>query len=186
MKVEYTLTPEDTLAYFRYHAKQAPARRRRRGPPGWLWLILLLLLTVLLVLTKLARPEPFSLSILDWALAAAFLLWLVLYFFGHRMAVNLAMRRARGNPRLFQRRTLEITEDALQLSDQSGANSTRWHAIPWIIENGEYAYFYLTDQLAIILPKRAFADTRQFEEFVDTARRYQEEARRFVREESVG
>jgi hypothetical protein len=59
-----------------------------------------------------------------------------------------------------------------------------WHGIVRIVEHEARAFFYASEDGAYILPRRAFADVREFDEFVvAAARRYHDEARQPVRPE---
>jgi hypothetical protein len=180
-KVEYRLTLEDAAAFLHHHAKSPP--RGRGGIPHWFWLIVLCLFLFVWLVVKLVVPLPFSMSVGDWVLVALAPLYLLFHFGGKWMAVQLMLRKARRNPRLFDLRALEIMPEGLTMSDSSGSNSIHWHALPWIVVSDAYAFFYLTDTKGVVLPRRAFASEEQFEEFVATARRYHAEARRFVRTE---
>jgi hypothetical protein len=180
-KVEYRLTLKDAAAFLHHHAKSPP--RGPRGIPHWFWLIVLGLFLTVWLAVKLALQRPLRMSVPDWILVAAVPWFLVFHFGGRQMAVWLMLRKARRNPRLFGLRSLEITPEGLTMSDSSGSNHTRWYVLPWVVATADYAFFYLTDTKGVVLPRRAFADARQFAEFVDTARRYHAEARRFVRAE---
>jgi hypothetical protein len=182
MAVEYTLTVEDVAAFVRYHAKQ-PRIGSRARLPEWPWLLLMGVALAILLWRQLLRPGPFLLSLVDGALVVFFLGCFLLYFFDKPLRRYLRLRAVRRNPRYPERRTLAISAEALMASNPSSATTIFWHAIPRIAADAEHAYFYLAPTKAIILPGRAFADARQFAEFVDTARRYHAEVRRFVRTE---
>jgi hypothetical protein len=181
LRAEYTLTLTDAAAFLRCHAKSPP--RRKAHIPGWVGLIVLGLFVSVWLVVKWMVPLPFSMNPAEWALVVIVLLYLFLQLFGNRILVALAMRKARRNRRLFEPKVLQVAADGLSMSDPSGTGTTRWHAVRWIVQHPEYVFFYLTDTQAVIVPKRAFADERGFDEFVDTARSYHAEARRFVRPE---
>jgi hypothetical protein len=182
LKVEYTLTLEDAIAFLQYHSRHA---RQGKGQPrhlGWLWLVLLGLVSFLIVTVTLAGEAP-ALTLRAWGPVLLFVVYAFFYRFGNKLLERQRVRGLRRNPRFFDKRTLALSPEALTASDQSAANTVRWHAVERIIEQPDHAFFYISQVEAFILPKRAFADERQFEEFVDTARRYHAEARRFVRTE---
>jgi hypothetical protein len=87
---------------------------------------------------------------------------------------------------LRERRILEVSAEGLNVIGSWGTRLRRWHTVSRVVEHGDHAFFYLSRTEAVILPRRAFADDRELEELVDTARRYHEEARRFVRPENEG
>jgi len=181
LRVEYTLTPDDAAAFLRCHAKAPPKGKPRI--PSWFWLIVLGLFVTVWLVVKLMVPIPFTMNPVEWALVGIVGLYLFLQFFGTRILVALSLRKVRRNRRLFDPKSLQVAADGLSMYDPSGTATTRWHAVRWIVKHPEYVFFYLTDTQAVIVPRRAFADGRAFDEFVDAARRYYQEARRFVRPE---
>lgn len=182
MSVEYTLTLEDVRVFLRYHRRHAP---RPKGQPqhGWLWLVLLGLLSAIMLAVEFTGKEPPSLSFSTWWPVLLFVVYAFFYFFGNKLLEGLKLRGLQRNPRFFEKKTLAITPEALAASDSSAAETILWHAIERVIEQRDHAFFYISATHAHILPKRAFAEERQFEEFVKTARRYHAEARRFVKPE---
>jgi hypothetical protein len=52
-----------------------------------------------------------------------------------------------------------------------------WYGIRWIDATADHVFLYTTPYLCVIVPRRAFRDDRHFEEFIDLARRYRDEAR---------
>jgi hypothetical protein len=186
VQVEYAPTLDDALAFFRYDLKLSPRARRQAGIPSWVWPILVGVVVSVGVLIRLMLPRLHSVYFFDLfdALMVVAVVWFVIHHtLGSRLTVRRSLKTVRHNPRFFQKKTMTISPEGLSVREQSGESTTHWHAVVWVIEHGEYAFFYLTERAAVILPKRAFADGRQFEEFVDTARHYHAEARRFVRPE---
>jgi hypothetical protein len=187
LQIEFAPTLADAAAFFRYDLKLSPRARRRAGVPPWVWLILLGIALTVVVLTRLMVPYLHSFDLFDGVFLVCMgvlLFWFLFsYLFGHRLTVRRSLKAAREKPRFFEKKTMTISPEGLGLNSPSGASITRWHAVVWVIEYGEHAFIYLTEREALVVPKRAFADARQFDEFVDTARRYHAEARRFVRTE---
>src|SRR5262249_13933956 len=110
-------------------------------------------------------------------------LWVVIVLFGGLIRDYRLRRQFFSDPRYTARRLFVISEEGVTEGDQTASLSLRWHAVVWVVEDGPRAYLYVNTDDAFVLPERAFADGRQFREFLDTARRYQAEARRFVRTE---
>jgi hypothetical protein len=183
MQAEYTLTLDDARAFFHYDLKLSPRARRRAGIPAWVWLIVLGMLLSVWLLLRLMRPLTYSVDVFDGMILVSLVWFLFSYLSGPRLTVRRSLKATRQKPRFFEKKTMTISPEGLGLSGPSGASITRWHAVVWIVEYGAHAFFYMTEREALILPKRAFADARQFAEFVDTARHYHAEARRFVRPE---
>jgi hypothetical protein len=183
-KVEHTLTLEDCAAFFRYHLDHPLQPRDDPYRHSWLFMILFGLLTLLSVAACFSGGVHISLS--AWVpglFLLFFLLYTFLFFFGKRFRLWSLLRSIRHNRQFFDPRTLEISEEAITTTLPSGTFGYRWHTLERIIEQPDHAFFYISRGEAIILPKRVFAHERDFEEFVDAARRHRAEARRFVRTE---
>ncbi len=183
MKVEYTLTLEDAAAFFRYQLRRGARAKGRSRTAGWIWFIVLAVLMLLLLALKLTIPRPFTLGGLDIVVLSFFALYALLFFFTPAITLRTALKSLRGNTRFLERRTLIITPHAITTTMPSGLRTTFWHAVEDVVEHEDHAFFYIAKAEAFILPRAVFADDFQFEEFLDTARRYHEEARRLVRTE---
>jgi len=187
LQVAYALTLEDADAFFRYDVKHNPRAglwaRSLASIPPWGWLVLVSLALTAGVLIRLMLPRMPSFDLFD-GLMVAVLAWLLFrVLFGDRLRVRRALRAVQRNPRFFQPYTVTVSPEGLNWTGPSGGSTTPWHALFAIVTHGEHAFFYETDRKTTILPQRAFADRRQFEKFVDTARSYHAEACRFVRPE---
>jgi hypothetical protein len=181
MKVEYTPTLEDAAAFFWHHTKNPP--KGKSIFPSWLWIVLVGVLLALSLALKAVTPGRFSISVVEWVLIGLFLLCVFFQFFGNWLQLWLLLRSVRRNRLFFEPRTLEITPEGLTARTESRAMTILWHVVPRIAEGEGYVFIYLTDKEAFVVPERAFPDTPQFEEFIDTAREYHAEARRYARTE---
>jgi hypothetical protein len=175
--------PEDAVAFFRYDTTLSPRVQRNPGIPTWFWLILVGMIVLVGVAVKLMLRQSFSFGILEGLLLFSMAWCLFFFFFGKRLVVYFSLRKARRDRYLFGKKTMTVSADGLSVQGDSGTTTRHWHAVRWITEHGEHAFFYFTEKAAVILPKRAFADARQSEEFLATARRYHAEAHRFTRPE---
>ncbi len=80
------------------------------------------------------------------------------------------------NRRLFARRRLTITPETITEATEISVTTMRWVAVEKIAVDQRHAYFYISAASAFILPTAAFATEADFNEFVQTARRYQRDA----------
>lgn len=124
MEVEYSLTMDDLLAFHRYHFENSPTLCHQR-------LINLLVVPVVsLILLLILFGVPKSLS--ELLLKAAFftpiwvpatLLWLIFYpWYWRRRAIRMSEQTYREgrNERVWGRRRLSITEDAITVTTEVG------------------------------------------------------------------
>ena len=190
LQVEYRLTLEDVLTFSRYHWKHWGKRPGQPGHIGWLGPIMLGLIGFGGLAKFLGDSASFPTTLVDFLSLLPFLvfafipcLWVFSLLFGGMIRDLRLRRQFYANPRYSDRRVLAISEEGVTGGDQTATMTICWHAVVRIIEDGPRAYFYINAGEAFVLPKRSFADELQFEQFVDTARRYHEEARRFVRTE---
>jgi hypothetical protein len=173
MKVEYTLTPEDYAASIRNGLRNRPASSR--------WLHYLLMGAVFLILLSqlagfVARGAQVQVMAVAPLLLAALLfvfLPLVQRLVARRLMAD-AFRRGRIPVTSL---TLEVRPEGLAVTTETTASLTIWEGIDRIEVSDTHAFFYLKKAGAQILPRRAFADERDFQEFVESARRYHEAAK---------
>jgi hypothetical protein len=170
VKVEYTLTPEDYAAHMREPA-QNPA-----GTPRWLRYVGIggcFLVAFLQGAALVARG-------VSWLVVAGVALFVAVLFFMfmrfiqplvYKALIASAFRRARFPATSL---SLEVRPEGLAVATETTASLTTWEGIDRIVVTDSHAFFYLNWTAAHILPRRAFADEREFEEFVDSARSYYE------------
>src|SRR5262245_9222724 len=73
--------------------------------------------------------------------------------------------------------SLEVRPEGLAFTTGTTASLTIWEGIDRIAVTDAHAFFYRNNAGTHILPRRVFADERDFEEFVESARGYLEAAR---------
>ncbi len=180
MTVEYEMTPEDWVAFNLYHHRRSPTARRRYL---WSWLfpagVWLFVCTALWHLADRGRGTPLQtfLALLPLFVAAPiYLLWYPWAYRRNLRRIVAGMMSEGKNRRLFGRHRVTISPDGIAESGEFGQSTTTWQAVERVVPDGEYAYVYLNALAAIVIPRRAFANPAQFDEFVRTAGRYHEDA----------
>jgi hypothetical protein len=73
--------------------------------------------------------------------------------------------------------SLEVRPEGLAVTTETTASLTIWEGIDRIVVSDAHAFFYHKNVATHILPRRVFADERDFEEFVESARSYLEAAK---------
>jgi hypothetical protein len=174
VKVEYTLTPEDYAAVMHERVQNAP------GKPRWSQYVSM----AALVLFLLSQGAMLVAQGLPWPVVAGVTLLLaVLFFILFRFLRPLMFKLLMAG--IFQRAripatsmSLEVRPEGLAFTTGTTASLTIWEGIDRIVVSNTHAIFYLNNVAAHILPRRVFADERDFDEFVASARSYQEAAKR--------
>jgi hypothetical protein len=173
MKVEYTLTPEDYAAVMHERIQNSP------GKPRWPRY----LSSVSVIMVVLSQGAFLVVQGVPWpvvtgiCLLLAVLLFAVYRFLGPAIfKVSMAgmFRRAR-TPGM--NISLEARPEGLAVTTGATASLTAWEGVDRIVVSDTHAFFYVNNFAAHILPRRAFADEGGFDEFVESARSYQEAAK---------
>jgi len=176
MEVEYAFTPDDVIAFQRYHLDHQPMAGRHVR-----WGLLLgvsacfLIFALVFWLPDLLRGRWSALSS-GTLCGSLFLLYFCL--FRHRLiarSVRLMLKEGQ-NAKILCNQQLTITPETLSQTTEFSSAVTQWAAIEKIAVTKDHAFFYLNTRMAYILPQGAFANEWEFKEFVETARRYHEEA----------
>lgn len=180
MTVEFELTPDDWVAFNLYHHRRSPTARRRYLR-SWLFpaAVWLLGCMVLWYLADRGRGTPLQtfLALLPLFVAAPiYLLWYPWAYRRNLEKIVAGMVSEGTNRQLFCRHRVTISPDGIAESGEFGRSTTTWQAVERVVADGEYAYVYLNALAAIIVPRRAFANPAQFDEFVRTAQQYHNSA----------
>ena len=176
VKVEYTLTPEDFAAAMHERVQKLFGKPRwtRYGSMAAVFPALLSLLSLGAMLVAQGFPWPVAAGITLLGLLLGVLCFVVFpqLIFKRQMAG--IFRRARIPATSM---SLEVRPEGLAVTTRTTAYLTIWEGIDRIVVSDTHAFFYLNNVAAHILPRRVFADERDFEEFVESARSYQEAAK---------
>jgi hypothetical protein len=174
VKVEYTLTPEDYAAAMRERLQKSPGVPRW-APYGSMAAGFLSLLSLGAMLVAQGFPWPVVAGLLLGALllGVVFLVILPLLMF-KRLTAGI-LRRARIPATSM---SLEVRPEGLAVTTPTTASLTVWEGIDRLVVSDTHAFFYRNDVATHILPRRVFADERDFDEFVASARGYLEAAKR--------
>ncbi len=75
-------------------------------------------------------------------------------------------------------RDLQMTlgPEGVRITSPVSTTDYRWGAIKEVAGTDDHAFFYLNHSDALILPRRAFVDEREFREFLERARGFQAQA----------
>jgi hypothetical protein len=174
VKVEYTLTPEDYVAAIHEHVQNSLGKPRRAQYVSMAAPFLgLLSLGAMLVAQGVPWPVAAGVSLFGLLLGVlCFVLFPRLIF--KRLTAG-AFRRARIPATSMG---LEVRPEGLAVTTRTTASLSIWEGIDRIVVSDAHAFFYRNNVATHILPRRVFADERDFEEFVESARSYQEAAKR--------
>ena len=175
MEVEYQLSVADVAAFQRFHRKHGPKAQPnplvRVVQKGLAWVIAAL---AGLAYWFFFQPKG------DWlsGCCAGMFVGIAITFVYFLLQVNAAVRNAlrlyeREESRwLLTRRRLKITADGFEITNDYQHVRSNWYVV-WLIEStDEHAFFYWCTNQAYIIPRRAFGDSRHFEDFIDLACRY--------------
>jgi hypothetical protein len=170
MEITYDLTPEDLTALTWHHSTTSSTMKR------YFWVGLLLPpLMCLLVILMLEDLELSALAIpLVFAMA-----WILSYSYQRRRRVNRYIQRLVREGR--NRGTLGphkmvLEERGLFDSTDVSESRTSWIGIERVEENERYIFLYKSALTAYVVPKRAFNDQRQAQQFFSVAKAFQQRA----------
>jgi hypothetical protein len=172
-EVVFSLTLDDLVAAERYHSIQHGRRSR------WTLYFYLFLLGCV-VYSMIADAVEGRLDLNKYVRVTLFFAVLAsLYFLLRGPLTGWLMRRrltSKDAERLFAEQRLAISPEGVSRSDRHSAGLTAWSGIDRIEVSDAYAFFYLATNVGFCLPKRAFATTEEFGEFIEEAERYRKAA----------
>jgi hypothetical protein len=169
--LEYELTPEDLFAFQWRAAFDSPRGRRMRRKVYLGWLLAL----VLIAIVPAIGPDGLTISRVSWTflLVTYPIVALAQWYLERRL-----MRRAilgliaEEKPERGQLGTHRIAAsgDGLVESTAVGESRISWAGVDRIEQNAGYVFIYTAAAAAHMIPKRAFRDAREAEDFYQRTR----------------
>jgi hypothetical protein len=191
VEVAYKLTLEDSLAPCRVSSMRdliVPSRRPLLLGIALIGVVIILMLGVvalpLLNGQFVFGPKAWASLLFGFLLLSVLLLLLFIGFFTMFPLNPLALRwikkyRAEHHPHPDEAtHRLRLTPDNLIQAVGDQVTARPWETVEEIVSTADHAFFRVSRAEVLILPKRAFAQEAGFTEFVETAKKYHQSARR--------
>lgn len=180
MTTEYEITKDDLSAFNLYHQRHSPTARRQYlrswFVPAFIWL---LVCTGIWYLADRERGTPLRTFLDLLPLFSGVPVYLLYFPWAYRRKLRTMIEGmvSEGQSRgLFTRHRVTISSEAVTEVSEFGQTSTAWRAVERVAAADDYAYIYTNALAAIIVPRRAFAGSSEFEDFVRTASSHHEKA----------
>lgn len=181
MTAEYEITQDDLTAFNLYHHRHSSTARRHYLRSWFIPVFLLLLVcTGIWYLADRERGTPWRTFLDLWPLFCMVPLYLLYFPWAYRRKLHkivAGMVNEGRNRGLFCRHRTTISPERVTRVGEFGQTSVVWSAVEKVVLTDDYAYIYISAVSAIIIPRRAFADSSEFGKFVRTAGEFQEKAR---------
>jgi hypothetical protein len=166
LEIEYELTRRDLYAFQWRAVFASPRGRRARRKVYFLWL----LAVVLFAAVPAIGADGFAISRVNFTfLVIAFPVVVLFQWFLERRLVRSAIlqllkEEKPGKGQLGKHRMV-VSEDGLIESTAVGESRISWAGVDRIEQNPEYIFIYTSALGAHVIPKRAFRDTQEAEDF---------------------
>jgi YcxB-like protein len=171
MEVEYELTPQDLYAFQWRAAFASPRGRRARRKVYLLWLLAVLLFSTVPAI----GADGFVISRVNFTFIVvafpivALVQWCLERWMMRRAILQLVKEEKPGKGQLGKHRMV-VSEDGLFESTAVAETRTSWAGVDRIEQNPEYIFIYTSAAAAHVIPKRAFRDMQEAEDFYRRAR----------------
>jgi hypothetical protein len=181
MRIRYSNTLEDVIAFHHYHSDQSPAVRRarliQRCAVPLLLLLLVALITVVPFSPVLLFDDLFEAALVVFAVLFA-IVWFLMFPGIQRNSLQKQVRRlyAEGaNRGLIGPHEMELTDTHLTESNPYGHSSRVLHAIEKVAVADSHAFIYISAVAAHIVPADSIVEGR-FQAFLEALERGIEQA----------
>ena len=177
MEVEYELTPDDLYA-FQWRAAFDSSLGRRTARKVYLgWFLALLLFSIVPAI----GPDGFVISRIDFKfLLIAFpIVILAQHFLGRwlmRRAILRLLRDEKPGRGQLGRHKVGLTDGGVVESTAVGESRTAWAGVDRVEQNPQYIFIYTSPAAAHLIPKRAFRDMQEAEDFYQLGKTRKEAA----------
>ncbi len=185
MTAEFELTRDDLAAFARFHYRHSPyVQRQFLGGwliPAGLWLAAFLVIWRHHATYDECTPVQAFLDLLP--LACFVPVWLLGFPWFYRHQLRRGAERMMGegaNHAQLARQRVTITPEEIVAASELGRSSTSWRAVERVAATADHVFVYTSALGAVVVPRRAFAGTGEFEDFVRTAQERQATAKTSV------
>ncbi len=172
MEITYTLTPDDVVAFHRFQVRHSPAWRRS---------ILTGIGTGVISAAVLFIIFRGWESWINAVFPVAFpIVYIALYPISVYLGVGrsgLNMVRDGKNKGLWGPHALAIDESGVRESTEVGESSVKWQGVERVAASPSHLYIFTGSNAAHVIPRRAFAEPQQADQFFHQAQAYFESAR---------
>lgn len=171
MEVEYEITGDDLFAFQLRAIKKSPLVKRARRKAGSYWFLAVLIISLLPAI----GADGFMISRTNFTfLAVVFpvgtLIYLLIERRNTRRAILELVKQEKPNKGQLGVHQLEINEVELVERTVVGESRTNWAGVNRVEQNDEYIFIYTSLVGAHVIPKRAFTDAQEAENFYQLAR----------------
>lgn len=163
MKLKYNLTENDYINFNIYHMKNSKSLKRAMIINRFLTPLIFLVMPFIL---HYISDTPF----IYWAVTfiLVYILWVCLY---EKYAYRINRKRIKkmlqekDNEGLIGESVLEIDDNNIKITNDSGENTIYVKSIKNIVENDDYIFIYINSISVIIIPIKIFKSTEEKENF---------------------
>jgi hypothetical protein len=175
VEVEFDLRPEDLRAFARFQWQRLQEESPRSGSAGFVFVIVAFLV-VLVAIT--VGAESYLVGLLLGVFMSS-LCWLMIV--ARPRTVSFLFPKEffddSRNRWVWATRRVTLGPEGVAVSSRSCRSSHSWEVIWDVGETADHVFLCTTTKEAVPVPRRAFRDQQQFDEFAALARRYQRGAR---------
>ena len=175
--LKFTPSLEDNQAFILYHHRNSPTLRKQYLT-GQIVSALMVSSSVFfcfyLISTISPRADgpPSPEALFSFFFLAAFTAFIVFVFYPssykHKLMKNVEKLLNEQDVEYTPKEcTISFSDNEIKSSSETGEGKIYWDSIDRVVIDGEYIYLYLNTANAIIIPKRAFTDDKQRNEFID-------------------
>jgi len=180
MIIEFDFTKDDYREYSLYHQFHSPANLRAyqkaRFYPAFAWIIICFCLWYLIPREQCQSLNAnITLMILFSAAPLRIIIFPWLYRRRFRKSIDRMLSEGQ-NRGLFTRRQTSLSNEGIKVTTEFNQTMIAWRGVERIVHNDDYAFIYISSMSAIVVPRRAFSSSSEFDQFIKTAIDYRNSA----------
>ena len=168
MRLEYTLTEQDFIAFNLHYAKHSKTVKRSLFFQHYI--VAIIFFAVPLSVFLIGPPGQVYTEV-PFIFLLAGIIWIVFYpkyFYNHIERNIKKMLREGSYSKLLGKHHLQITDEGIIETNSGGETKRNWNGIEKIEENEAYIFIYVSSMSANIVPKTAFSRENSKSEFMQS------------------
>jgi hypothetical protein len=178
--IDYELTADDLIQFLQYNYDHSPRRLyiRKLWKRSLIFIIFVVLLAAIVILVLFGKEFLVTILTLCGVALLTFLSLIISPLFLRKVFKRIVIRPySKEKDKLVGKHKISISANAITDITDTGESNTHWDTVEYVATTDEHLFIAVDFSKPYIVPRKAFKDKSEFQQFVQTAQSYYQVAK---------